>query len=478
MKRILTFAIILMTILPGCTGELKERVAQLDSQITKLEEELEKQNKSIAALYAVLYAYQKKDYITGISQLADNAGYAIHFQSLGDIVIYHGTDAHVPRVGIKRNPDDGGYYWTIQYGNDEAQFIINESGDMVSAVGMVPLLKIENGKFYISYDSRKTWQYLGEADGANGDDIFKKITYNEDYVIFETEEESFKIPTNKLVQNLYQSTSTINQNISGLSTLIKHLEKDAVCVVSVKDLIVEGKAAGSVVILSNGDSLVVKDWIDAGSPYISPEKEPGDSVYFWAIVSSDGTMNWILDAEGDRIAATGVNIDIPVVVPVLDDKDKTYYWNVVAAGDTTAILDIHGKKVAVTSHGGELSLFKKVDNSQRDYLIIVLANGSTITVPKIYTIAFSPESLSMKASASRSVAYRVYGADMYVRYSLVTQGDLTATITPDTEDIETGTIVIKTGAGFTGNGKVLMIATAGNASSKTMVKSINIAKED
>ncbi|MBO4765057.1 MAG: hypothetical protein J5508_05025, partial [Bacteroidales bacterium] len=135
MKRILTAAIVLMTILTGCTGELKERIAALDEQVTKMEEELEKMNTTISSLYTVLYAYQKKDFITGISQLDDNAGYAIHFNTAGDIVIYHGSDAHVPRVGIKRNPDDGNYYWTIQYGNSESQYIINEAGDMVSAVG-------------------------------------------------------------------------------------------------------------------------------------------------------------------------------------------------------------------------------------------------------------------------------------------------------------------------------------------------------
>ena len=478
MKRILTAAIILMTILTGCTGELKERIAALDEQVTKMEEELEKMNTTISSLYTVLYAYQKKDFITGISQLDDNAGYAIHFNTAGDIVIYHGSDAHVPRVGIKRNPDDGNYYWTIQYGNNEPQYIINEAGDMVSAVGMVPLLKIENGKFYISYDSRKTWQYLGQADGANGDDIFKKISYNEDYVIFETYEETFKFPTNKLVQNLTQSASTINQNIVGLTTLIKDLAKNSVCVVSVSDYVVDGKVAGSVVLLSNGEKLVVKDWIDSGSPYISAEKGPGDSVYYWAIVSADGSIEWIRDPEGNRMAATEPNLEIPVVVPVLDESDKTYYWSVVAAGDTTLVLDINGDKVPVTSSGGELALFKKVDNSARDFITITMANGSTVTIPKIYTIAFGTESLSMKPSTTKTVSYRIYGYDIYFRSSLITQGDLTATASADNENPGSGKITIKTGAGFTGNGKVVMVVYAGNGSTKTMVKSINVAKED
>lgn len=475
MKRILAATILFLTVMTGCTGELKERIAALDERITKLEEEVDRHNETIRSLYVVLAAYQRKDFITGITQLEDNAGYAIHFNSLGDIVIYHGTDAHVPRVGIMRNPDDGGYYWTIQYGNGPVNYIINQAGEMVSAIGVVPLLKIEKGKFYISYDSRVTWQYLGEADGTNGDDIFQKITYNDDYVIFKTAEGEYKIPTNKLLQNLYQNTSNINQSISALSRLIKDLEDDAVCVTSVSDLVVEGEVVGSVVRLSSGDSLVINNYKSEGTPYISAEMGEGDSVYYWAIISADGSRKWILDAEGNRMAATGEHVEIPTVTPVYDPTDKIFYWNMVAAGDTTLVLDSFGNKVPVTSHEGELSLFKSVNNDYRDYLLVTLANGTTITIPKIYSIAFSEETVNVPAGTQKVVTYRVYGADANMVFTLITQGDLTATRTADAKEPGVGTITIKTGAAFSGNGKVVMLVTAGSGTTKTMVKSITVA---
>lgn len=475
MKRILAATLLLLTVLTGCTGELKERIAALDEKITKLEEQVGKQNESIRSLYVVLAAYQRKDFITGITQLEGNAGYAIHFNSLGDIVIYHGTDANVPRVGIKRNPDDGGYYWTIQYGNGPVDYIINQAGEMVSAIGVVPLLKIEKGKFYITYDSRATWQYLGEADGANGDDIFQKITYNDDYVIFKTAEGEYKIPTNKLIQGLYQNAVAINQNMSALTRVIKDLENKAVCVTSVGDYVVGGEVVGSVIRLSTGDSLVINNYESTGTPYISAEMEEGDTVYYWAIVSPDGSKKWILDAEGNRMAATGEHVEIPTVTPVYDSTDKVFYWNMVAAGDTTLVLDIHGNKVPATSHEGELKIFKSVNNNYRDYLLITLANGSTIQIPKIYSIAFSAEAVSMAVSSQKVVEYHVYGADASMNYNLITQGDLTATRAADTETLGSGKITIKTGSTFSGNGKVILLVTAGNGSTKTMVKSITVA---
>jgi len=476
MKRLLAALTLCLTLLTGCTKEIKVRIATLDEKITAMEEELAQQNETIRSLYTVLAAYQKKDFITGITQLESNAGYAIHFNSLGDIVIYHGTDANVPRVGVKRN-SDGNYYWTIQYGNGDVQYIINQAGEMVSAIGMVPLLKIEKGKFYISYDSRATWQYLGEADGVKGDDIFQKITVTDDYIIFKTAEEEFKIPTIQLVQNLYQRSQTVNTNMLVLSRTIKSLESKAICVVSVSDLIVEGEKTGSIIRLSNGDSLVINDYIREGTPYISAEKEAGDSVYYWAIVNADGSKKWILDLEGNRMPATGEQIAIPTVTPVLNTDDNTYYWNVVSAGDTTLVLDQNGLKVPVTSHEGELSVFKKVDNSYDDHLVIVLANGGTLTIPKIYTIAFSTTSLTMAVNTQKPVTYRVYGADANSQYTLITQGDITATLTQDSKDVEAGTITIKTGATFTGNGKVLLLVAAGNGSTKTMTKSITVALE-
>ena len=479
MKKILTAAILAMALLTACTKGYRERIDELDAQLTELKAQLEQQNKTIASLQTILQAVKSRDFITGITQLEGNSGYVVHFSRLGDIVIYHGTDAHVPRVGIQRNPD-GNYYWTIQYGNSEPQFIINDTGNMIPAVGLVPLLKIEKGKFYISYDSRKTWQYLGEADGVNGDNIFEKIDVTDDYVSFVTAEHEFRIPTNKLVQSLYQNSVTANQEVGSLSKLIKELPGKDVCVVSVTDLIVDKKPAGSVIKLSSGQTITIRDWISTTGPKITVDKDKGDKVYYWALIYSDGSREWILDEKGKRVAATSENVEIPTVVPVLDPSDNTYYWNMVAAGDTTVVKDIHGNKVAVTCTAGEFAVFKGVDNSNADFLVLTLVNGNKIQIPKIYTITVTPESISLKKNVSKTVSYRVYGADKNAEYTLVTQPSnaLTATMTKDSKEVGVGTIKILAGPGFNGNGKVLFMVSAGNGSTKTMTKIINVALEN
>lgn len=483
MKKILTATFVLLAIVTGCTGPYEERIKTLDEQITELEIQLARQNETIVSLYTVLNVLNSRDVITGITQLDNNAGYVVHFSKHEDIVIYHGIDANVPRVGVKRNPDDGNYYWTIQYGSGEVQYIINEEGNMVPAVGVVPLLKIENGKFYISYDSRKTWQYLGEADGVGGDEIFKRIIVTADYVTFVTAEEEFKIPTNTLVQNMYQDASVTNTNLTALTLLINKLSAAAVCVTSVSDYMRDGEVAGSVIKLSSGDSVIIRDWVYSASPAIIADKAEDDSVYFWAMCFTDSTREWILDADGNRVAATGVAIEIPVVTPVLDTIDNTWYWNVVAAGDTTLLLDTDGHKVPVMSNAGEFSVFRRMDNSNADYLLLYLADGSQLKIPKIYTIAFTSDALTgntltMAPSSNKTVNYRVYGADANSQYTILTQGGVSAFRTPSSTDVGAGTITVITGSGFSGNGKVLLLVSAGDGSPKTMTKSITVALGD
>ena len=476
MSKKILLSVLVTAVLTGCTGEYIERLDNLDAQVTELEEQLKKQNETIAGLYTVLLAYNSRDFITGITQLPDNGGYAVHFNNLGDIVIYHGTDAHVPRVGIKRNPSDGNYYWTIQYGNGEAEYIINDTGNMIPAVGLVPLLKIEKGKFYISYDSRKTWQYLGDADGVNGDSIFEQIVVTDDYVTFVTSGEQFKIPTNKLVQNLYQNATTSNQNLASLSGLINGLLGSAIYVSSVKDITSEGRVVGTEITMSDGNTIVINDWVSTECPAIAPKKGDGDTLYYWAKVFSDVSYEWIRDSYGNRVAATGKNVEIPIVVPVLDKTDNMYYWNVVAAGDTTLLLGTDGKKVPASSAAGVPSIFKAVDNSNPEYIALTLSDGSVIRLPKAYSISFNPSALKMKESETKSVSFRIYGADSNMKYKALTQGKLTVSVAISTSEPGVGSVTVKTDPDFSvsDNGKVILVVTAGNGSVKTMVKGFSV----
>lgn len=479
MKRTIIISILAAAILTGCTRDIWERIDAIDQHLTEMEVQLQQQNESIVALYTLFNAVKSRDFITGITQLEGSAGYVVHFSRYDDIVIYHGTDARVPRVGIKRNPSDGNYYWTIQYGNGETEYIINDTGNMISAVGMVPLLKVEHGKFYISYDNRQTWQYIGEADGKDGDTIFDNIIVTNDYVTFVTMDGEFKIPTNKLVQTLNQNAQIANSNMVTLKGLINGLVGKDLHVTSVSDVVAQGTVIGSEIKLSNGYIFVVSDWVDYTTPMISAEKGEGDEVYYWAVTYSDGTFEWIRDRQGNRVAATAETVEIPTVVPLLDTTENVYYWKSIFAGDTTFVKDTHGNKVVASSNIGEFAAFRSVENGS-EYLTLTLANGSVYRIPKAYTLELGEESIELAPGAQKAVTYRIFGADETAQYTLVTQGDVTAWRTASVGEVGAGTVTIKADDTFTGNGKVLLLVSAGSGSIKTVAKTINVnlASED
>ena len=155
------------------------------------------------------------------------------------------------------------------------------------------------------------------------------------------------------------------------------------------------------------------------------------------------------------------------------------FRSVVAQGDTTLMMDGLGNKLVAKYISDDFNLFRSISNTNPEYLVLTLANGTTIKIPKQYAINFNTDSLFLDAAVDTSVNYIIYGIDNAAEYNLIPQGDLTASLAPNDSIIGEGNINISTGEGFDGNGKVLLMVYAGHDSSKIMMKTINVAwKED
>ena len=203
----------------GCKDEyddsaLAGRVESLEQRMAAMEELCERMNTNIGALQTVVSALQGHDYVTGVvpvKQGSETVGYTITFGQADAITIYNGTDGkdgekgeqgddgYTPAIGVKQDTD-GVYYWTV-----DGKWLTDEAGNKVKAVGsdgkegekgeqgepgtagrdgVTPQLKIENDYWYISYDNGASWTQLGKATGADGDAMFKEVTYDENFVYF------------------------------------------------------------------------------------------------------------------------------------------------------------------------------------------------------------------------------------------------------------------------------------------------------
>ena len=205
MKRLLTCFFALMAFLVSCTefddSPIWDKLNDYEERISKLEIECRKINTNIIALQSILQALQNCEYITNVSPITEldvQIGYTIVFSSGKCITIYHGVDGKdgqdgtdgkdgvTPVIGVA-NGSDGIYYWTVN-----GLWLLDKNGNKVKAVGtdgkdgtpgqdgadgapgkdgndgVTPLLNIENGKWFVSYDNGETWIELGQATGEQG----------------------------------------------------------------------------------------------------------------------------------------------------------------------------------------------------------------------------------------------------------------------------------------------------------------------
>ena len=214
---------ILCVAFAGCKNdfddsELRGQIADLDGRLTSLEKLCAQMNTNISSMQTIVNALQQNDYITGVTPITEGSttiGYTITFAKNKPITIYHGKDGEkgeqgnkgedgkTPVIGIKKDTD-GIYYWTL-----DGEWLLDASDNKIKAEGtdgesgeageegkpgqngITPVLKIEEGYWYVSYDNENSWQQLGKASGEKGepgekgDSMFSSVdTSNDGYVIF------------------------------------------------------------------------------------------------------------------------------------------------------------------------------------------------------------------------------------------------------------------------------------------------------
>lgn len=135
----------------GCHDEyddsdLRSRVEDLASRVERLETWCNTVNGQISALQGLVSALENNDYVTGITPIMEGTkevGYTITFTKSGPVTILHGRDGAkgdkgdpgiTPVIGVKQDTD-GLYYWTVQVGQGEAAWLLDDSGNKVPTTG-------------------------------------------------------------------------------------------------------------------------------------------------------------------------------------------------------------------------------------------------------------------------------------------------------------------------------------------------------
>ncbi len=164
-------------------SDLKDRVDTLEKKVAALEASV---NENASSISKLVEAASKSVTISKVEETAE--GYKVYFSDGTTAELTNGVDgkdAVAPVVGIKE--DNGEFFWTI-----DGEFILN-GGAKVPVSGKTPQFKIEDSKWYVSYDG-KEWSEV-PVSGTVKPELVMSETDNE--YVFTLGETVISIPKEK-----------------------------------------------------------------------------------------------------------------------------------------------------------------------------------------------------------------------------------------------------------------------------------------
>lgn len=177
MKKCIVMLGAMLVLLASCTKDLKNQINELDKRLTDVENLVASMNTQLTKLQELI---DGKLFITGVEDKEDGSHVVSFVNSRGElstITIYDGQDGMTPDISVKQAPD-GKWYWTVN-----GEWLYDAQGDKVPVTGergVSPSIKIEDGKWYVSYDNGITYIECGQATGDPGDQFFKEVKLSSD----------------------------------------------------------------------------------------------------------------------------------------------------------------------------------------------------------------------------------------------------------------------------------------------------------
>lgn len=183
--------LLLALTLVSCQGFVSE-IADMHIKLLELQADVDRINVTTASL-ADIVSSMDDDYIVKIEDIIDGGeiiGYYIIYKNGNTVRVYNGIDGkkgekgddghngrdgHCPLISI-RKASDGLWYWTV-----DGQWMTDGSGERIPVAGqsgITPRLKVENGRWQISYDGGISWQDYGEASTSFGSSPILDVDYS------------------------------------------------------------------------------------------------------------------------------------------------------------------------------------------------------------------------------------------------------------------------------------------------------------
>ncbi|MBO5252082.1 MAG: hypothetical protein J6B31_08865 [Bacteroidaceae bacterium] len=226
----------------------------------------------------------------------------------------------------------------------------------------------------------------------------------------------------------------LQERIAAMENSVKQMNADIVSIQGVVTSLKNSNSVekvveqtdGYVLLFTDGTSVTIKHGKDGqAAPVIGIAEEEG--VYYWT-VTLKGETSWLEDEEGEKMPVSTVG-----TTPLLSIDDKGYWIVSYDNGKTYSnVLNEDGNPVSALGQKGDKgdkgedgadgtngsngtsgdSFFKNVEQTD-DEVILTLANGTVISIPKVKEFAISiskTQNISL-GSEGVTLTYTITGAD-------------------------------------------------------------------
>ena len=210
---------------------LRNEISGLEKRVENLEDLCSKLNTNIASIQTLLENINSKIAIERVVSLDSGEGYLITFSDGASITVYNGIDGDkgdkgdkgdqgdpgvAPVIGVAQ--EDGVLYWTLN-----GEWLLDDAGQKIPVVGpkgdkgdqgdpgkpgtdgndgqdgkqgekgVTPQLKIEDGKWMVSYDNGSSWKEVATSGDNPYNTMALTIEETEDAYVITLDGESYTI---------------------------------------------------------------------------------------------------------------------------------------------------------------------------------------------------------------------------------------------------------------------------------------------
>lgn len=264
MRKVLHFGVLgalllLLALLPGCTGMVQEELDLTHAKLAALQELAASVNKELTTLDRIVAALDDGHTILPGSFEETEDGYEISFRDGKKIFVPFGKDGVDGRILIPvgvRLDEDGIYYWTV-----DGEWLLDAEGNRMRAGaaegedGIAPQVKVEDGFWWISVDGGETFTQLASCEEMDGVGVFSGIDLSDPAKILLTlwDGTSIELPCRNPLKLSFTGAVQDTVLIAGGETLTIPYE-----------VIVEGESEEPLIVTAGTDGVYVIEGLDTG----------------------------------------------------------------------------------------------------------------------------------------------------------------------------------------------------------------------